>query len=93
VLDIWNEVDECLTSTPTPNQISAFRPSQAAQDRLRHLLDVNRSQPRPTVESAELRETLAIEQFMRRLKIRAMAKAEASPISPRHCVASERRSL
>jgi len=76
VFDIWNEVDECLTSTPTPNQILAFRPSQAAQDRLRHLLDVNHSRPLTADEGAELRETLAVEQFMRRLKIRALAKAQ-----------------
>ena len=76
VFDIWNEVDECLTSTPTPNQILAFRPSQAAQDRLRQLLDANRTRPLTADEEVELRETLAVEQFMRRLKIRAMAKAQ-----------------
>jgi hypothetical protein len=76
VLDIWNEVDACLTSTPTPNQIPAFRPSQAAQDRLRHLLAVNHSRPLIGDVEVEPRETLAVDQFMRRLKIRAIAKAQ-----------------
>lgn len=77
MFDIWNEVDEFLTSTPTPKQILAFRPSQAAQARLRRLLDATRSRPLTADESAELSETLAVEQFMRRLKIRALAKVQA----------------
>lgn len=27
-LAVWDEVDEFLTSTPTPEQILAFRPSE-----------------------------------------------------------------
>ena len=77
VFDIWNEVDEFLTSTPTPQQILAFRPSQAAQERLRHLLDANQSRRRSPDEEAELQETLAVEQFMRHLKVKALAKARA----------------
>ena len=75
VFDIWNDVDEFLTSTPTPQQILAFRPSQAAQERLRFLLDANGSRLLTADEEAELSETLAVEQFIRRLKIRALAKA------------------
>ena len=77
VFDIWNEVDELMTSTPTPEQILAFRPSQAAQERLRRLLDANRSRSRTADEDAELNETLAVENFMRRLKVRALAKVQA----------------
>jgi len=77
VLAIWNEVDDFLTSTPTPKQILAFRPSQTAQDRLHHLLETNRSRALTTDEEAELNETQAVEQFMRRLKIKALAKAQA----------------
>jgi hypothetical protein len=75
--DIWNEVDDFLTSTPTPQQILAFRPSPAAQERLRRLLDANRNRPLTADEEAELTETLAVEQFLRRLKIRALAKVQA----------------
>jgi hypothetical protein len=77
VFDIWNEVDEVLTSTPTPEQILAFRPSQAAQERLRRLLDANSARPLSPDEEAELNETLAVENFMRRLKVRALAKVQA----------------
>ena len=77
VFDIWNEVDEFLTSTPTPSQILAFRPSQAAQQRLRCLLDANSSRTLTADEEAELTETLAVEQFLRRLKVRALAKVKA----------------
>ena len=77
VFDIWNEVDDFLTSTPTPQQILAFRPSPAAQERLRCLLEANRSRPLTADEEAELNEALAVEQFMRRLKVRALAKVQA----------------
>ena len=77
VFDIWNEVDEFLTSTSTPQQILAFRPSQAAQERLRFLLNANGCRPLTADEEAELSENLTVEQFIRRLKIRALAKVTA----------------
>ncbi len=77
VFDIWSDVDDFLTSTPTPEQILAFRPSQAAQERLRHLLDAKQSRPLSADEQAELTEALAVETFMRRLKVRALAKVRA----------------
>lgn len=77
VFDVWDEVDELLTSTPTPDQILGFRPSRAAQGRLRDLLDANRSRPLPAAEETELNETLAVESFMRRLKARALTKVQA----------------
>ena len=77
VIDIWNEVDELLTSTPAPQQILGFRPSQTAQDRLRYLLEGNSNRTLAQEEEAALNETLAVEQFMRRLKVRALAKARA----------------
>ena len=77
VFDVWGEVDELLTSTPTPRQILDFRPSQAAQARLRYLLDNNRDRSLTNDEEAELDETLAVEHFMRRLKVRALAKIQA----------------
>jgi hypothetical protein len=76
LFEIWNEVDEILTSTPTPEQILAFRPSAAAQARLRYLLDANLTRPLTPDEDAELNETQAVETFMRRLKVRAMSKAQ-----------------
>jgi hypothetical protein len=77
VLELWSEVDEFLTSTPTPKQILEFRPSQPAQERLRSLIEASGNRELTADEEAELNETLAVEQFMRRLKIRALAKAQA----------------
>lgn len=77
MFDVWEEVDELLTSTPSPTQILAFRPSQSAQERLRHLLDTNSARPLTADEQHELQDTLAVEQFMRRLKVRALTKVQA----------------
>ena len=76
VLEIWNEVDEFLTSTPTPKQILDFRPSRPAQERLHYLLEASSNRTLTADEEAELNETMAIEQFMRRLKIKALAKSQ-----------------
>jgi dsDNA-specific endonuclease/ATPase MutS2 len=88
VLEIWNEVDEFLTSTPTPKQILEFRPSQPAQERLHNFLEASSSRTLTAGEEAELNEIMAVEQFMRRLKIKALAKAQACPVSLGHCVVS-----
>ena len=74
LFDVWNEIDDLLTSTPNPEQLLAFRPSTAAQARLRSLLAANGNRELTADEEAELRETLAAENFMRRLKVRALAK-------------------
>ena len=77
IFDVWSEIDELLTSTPTPAQILAFRPSPTAQERLHSLLDANSRRSLSVDEEAELAESLAIETFMRRLKVRALAKVQA----------------
>lgn len=76
-IEVWNEVDEFLTSTPTPEQIIAFRPSQPAQERLRSLLEANQNGTLTPDESMELDATMGVENFMRRLKIKALAKTIA----------------
>ncbi len=76
-LSVWDEVDEFLTSTPTPEQILAFRPSETIQKRLQTLLDANRTDQLTTGERAELDEHMALENFMRRLKVKALAKITA----------------
>ncbi|MBL8164230.1 MAG: hypothetical protein JNJ61_19745 [Anaerolineae bacterium] len=73
-LAIWDEVDDFLTSTPTPEQIIAFRLSEPTQERLSLLLEANRAGSISSNESAELDELLAIDTLMARLKIRAMKK-------------------
>ena len=74
-LSVWDEVDEFLTSTPSPQQILAFRPSEAMQSRLLDLVEKSRSGKLTAEERAELDQHLALENFMRRLKIKALAKS------------------
>lgn len=69
-----DEVMDFLLSAPTPEAIIALRPSQAAQERLRYLLDGNRNETLNDAERAELESYLQLEHFVRRLKIRAQEK-------------------
>ena len=76
-LSVWDEVDDFLISTPTPEQILAFRPSEKTQERLQILLKANREGQLMPGEYAELNEHMALENFMRRLKVKALAKVTA----------------
>lgn len=76
-LSVWDEVDEFLISTPTPEQILAFRPSESTQQRLSALLAANRNGEITPSEQAELNDHMALETFMRRLKVKALAKVGA----------------
>ena len=60
-----------MCSAPTPEAIIALRPSPAAQERLRLLLNANREDTLTETERAELASYLQLEHFVRRLKIRA----------------------
>jgi hypothetical protein len=66
-----DEVMDFLLSAPTPEAVIALRPSPMAQERLRYLLDGNRNATINDAERAELESYLQLEQFVRRLKIRA----------------------
>lgn len=68
------EVLDFLLTSPTPAQIIALRPSEAMQSRLADLLDGNRNNILNNSERAELDRLIQLEQFMRRLKIRAHEK-------------------
>lgn len=61
-----------MTSGWAEREVAA-RPSPAAQQRLRRLLDARASQVLSVEEEAELNDALAGEHFMRRLKVRASA--------------------
>jgi hypothetical protein len=76
-LIVWDEIDEFLVSTPTPQQIIAFHPSEKAQARLRQLLDMSRDGKLGVDEAHELEESMAVENFMRRLKVKALAKVQS----------------
>ena len=68
------EVFEFLTTQPTPEQIIAFRPSQASQERMSFLLEKNRNGQISSDELEELDEYLRLGRFMDRLKIKAREK-------------------
>ncbi len=72
------EVLEFLVSSPTPQQIVAFRPSIATQEHIRHLLDANQKRKLTTDEESELEEFDQIEHLMRMLKAKARLKLNQS---------------
>lgn len=71
---LFSEVLDFLASTPTPEQIIAFAPSPALQERARYLLEQNRSAVLTPEEHAELDEFARMNHFMSMLKIRARRK-------------------
>jgi hypothetical protein len=68
------EVYEFLISSPTPQEILEFRPSETVQDRIRRLLAANKIGELSTKETLELEEFNRVEHFVRMLKIHAQAK-------------------
>jgi hypothetical protein len=67
---LLDEVLDFLVSTPTPEQIIAFRPSEVAQERVRDLLDRNRNGTLSTEENEELDEISRMNDFVSLLKVR-----------------------
>ena len=74
-ISIQDEVLGFLLSSPTPQTIIDFHASEAAQQRLRYLLDANRQGILSDEERAELDEASQINHFMMLLK----GKAHKSP--------------
>lgn len=68
---IQDEVLAFLLSSPTPQQIIEFQASEAAQERLRYLLEANRQGTITDVERAELDEASQLNHFFMRLKAKA----------------------
>lgn len=73
---IQDEVMAFLLTSPSPQQIIAFRASGSAQQRLRYLLDANRSKTLTPEENAELEEASHVNQFMTTLKAEAYKAIE-----------------
>lgn len=78
----FDEVLEFLASTPTPEHILAFRPSEAMQQRVSYLLEMNRNGTLSTPGQAELNEFTQLEHFMRMLKIKARKKLAGHDVHP-----------
>jgi hypothetical protein len=71
---IYREVLEFLVSSPTPEEIIAFRPSEATQQRAYELLTANREDRLTLEERAEIEEFARTNHFMSMLKIQARKK-------------------
>src|SRR5262245_42035846 len=67
----WREVIEFLASGPRPDEIVAFRPSEAHADRSRELLYKNRECQLTEAEEAELDQMEHINHLMTLLKAEA----------------------
>ncbi len=74
---LFDEVLEFLASTPTPEDIVAFQPSEALQHRASELLEKKRHDLLTAEDMSELEEFARINQFMSMLKIRARKKLVA----------------
>jgi hypothetical protein len=75
---LFSEIIDFLASTPTPEDIIAFKPSDRLEQRLSDLLKRNRQDALTAEGRAELDEFLRMNHFMNMLKIRAREKlAEA----------------
>ncbi len=75
---LFYEILDFLGSLPTPEQIIAYKPSEALDERLHYLLDQNRHDALTDEERSELDEFLRMSHFMNMLKIRMRAKLAAS---------------
>jgi hypothetical protein len=71
---LFDEILDFLASTPTPQQIIAFQPPEALQQRLIDLLAKNRDRQLIADEQTELDEFLRMNRFMSRLKLKARQK-------------------
>lgn len=70
-ISVQEEVIAFLMSSPTPARIIDFHVSEAAQERLRYLLEANREGTITSAERAELDEASQINHFMTLLKAKA----------------------
>lgn len=71
---LFSEIIEFLASTPTPERIIAFKPSEQLEQRLEYLLVQNRHDALTSEEHHELDEFLRMNHFMNMLRIRAREK-------------------
>ena len=79
---LFTEMIDFLSSTPTPADIIAFKPSEGLEQRLHDLLQRNREDRLTGEDRAELDEFLRMNHFMNMLKIRAREKISQSQTQP-----------
>jgi len=71
---IFNEVLDFMVTSPTPEQIVAFKPSDDLEQRMHHLLEKNARDTLSMAEQTELDAFTNLNHFMNILKIRARQK-------------------
>jgi hypothetical protein len=74
----YDEMVDLFARGTSPAEIVQFRPSPAAQDRARYLLQRNKSGDLTTEEAAELERLGELEDMMQLVKARARAYAGAT---------------
>ena len=74
-----DEVLDFLLSQPTPEQVIQLHASDAAQERLRYLLDGSENNTLMDAERAELDAYIQLDNLVARLKIRAREKLAEQP--------------
>lgn len=73
---IFSEILDFIVSSPSPEEIVAFKPSTALEDRLDTLLAKNKQEQLSADEREELNSFLQLNHFMNMLKIRARQKLD-----------------
>ena len=75
---LFDEVSDFLVSAPTPQEIIAFRASEALDDRLHELLEKNREDALTADEQSELDTFIKIGHLLTMLKAKAHLKLEGN---------------
>lgn len=74
----YDEIVDLFARGTTPNKIRAFRPSDAAQERVQYLLARNKTGELTTEEAAKLERFGELEHLMQLVKARAQLYVEPS---------------
>lgn len=72
--EIYAEILDFIVSSPTPEAIIAFQPSDELESRLTELLDLNKQERLSGEQREELEGFLQLNHFINMLKIRAREK-------------------
>jgi hypothetical protein len=74
--NIYDEVADFLASSPTLEQIIAFRLSEPSEQLISDLLEANRTRGLTPSERAALDDYTRVERLMQAIKVRAFAKLD-----------------
>lgn len=77
-LSAYIEFVEFITSSPSLDEMTQFRLSSDSEQRISHLLELNRINMLSDADEEELDEYTRLEHLMRQMKIRAFEKLQDS---------------